>query len=141
MIHRTKTEERDELRARFTSWLTTMLQRARLDYQRKLKREIQTIPIDDVPEEFLIASDDSVLHSARISADFFFEEEKLAHAYAKMPLMRRRILQLLFIEEMKPDEVAKQMNCSPQYVYNQRLKALKQFRKALSEGGDPDEKG
>lgn len=58
------------------------------------------------------------------------------NAYAEMPLMQKEILRLLFVEEMKPGLIAKKLNCSPQYVYNQRFKALQKFRQALSEGGE-----
>lgn len=38
-------EKDDKLRARFTSWLTTLLRRARIDYLRRLGREPNTIAI------------------------------------------------------------------------------------------------
>ena len=67
---------------------------------------------------------------------FDFQEERLSEAFYKLPLMKRKILELLFIECIKPEEIASRLNCSPQYVYNQRFLALKHLRKELDKGGD-----
>ena len=66
---------------------------------------------------------------------FTFEEERLAKAFSQLPLMRQRILTLLFVNELTPAEIAKQMNCSVQHVYNQRSLALKRLRQLLREEG------
>lgn len=42
----------------------------------------------------------------------------------------KRILQMLFIEEMKPAEIARILNCTEQYVYDQKYQAIKKFRAA-----------
>ena len=54
---------------------------------------------------------------------FAFEEERLADAFANLPIKRQRILTMLFVEERKPEEIAKELNCSPQHVYDQRYHA------------------
>ena len=44
---------------------------------------------------------------------------------------------MLFVEEKKPEEIAKELNCSAQHVYDQRYQALKKLRIELSkEGGE-----
>ena len=68
--------------------------------------------------------------------DFNFEEERLATAYAELPLMRQQILKLLYVDELTVGEIAKRLNCSAQYVSDQKQKGLKHLRKKMSEGGD-----
>ena len=62
--------------------------------------------------------------------------ERLAEAFSKLPLMRKRILTMLFVENISPDKISKNLNCSPQYVYNQRYKALKALRNELDKDGE-----
>ena len=68
--------------------------------------------------------------------DFNFEEERLATAYAELPLMRQQILKFLYVDELTVGEIAKRLNCSSQYVSDQKQKGLKHLRKKMSEGGD-----
>ena len=42
---------------------------------------------------------------------------------------------MLFVLEMEPEEIARELGCTVQNVYNQRSLALKRLRKAL-EGGE-----
>lgn len=135
-------QKNDELRARFTGWLDTVIYRAKLRYMEKQKRLKATVPIDDVPESFLGYQETLFSHVERTANDFDFEEERLAIAYSSLPLMRREILRLLFVEDLKADEIARRLNCSIQHVYNQRSLALKRLRQLLEkEGGDENAKG
>ena len=68
---------------------------------------------------------------------FEFEEEKLANAFLSLPLMRKRVLEMLFIEELSDIEIAQNMNCSVKYVYDQKYLALQKLRKSL--GGETDD--
>ena len=124
-------QKNDELRARFTGWLDTVIYRAKLRYMEKQKRVKATVPIDDVPESFLGYQETLFSHVERTANDFDFEEERLAIAYSSLPLMRREILRLLFVEDLKADEIARRLNCSIQHVYNQRSLALKRLRQLL----------
>lgn len=45
-------------------------------------------------------------------------------------------MELLFLEGMSEAETARRLNCSLQYVRNQRCIALKKLRSRLTEGGD-----
>lgn len=135
-------QKNDELRARFTGWLDTVIYRAKLRYMEKQKRVKATVPIDDVPESFLGYQETLFSYVERTANDFDFEEERLAIAYSSLPLMRREILRLLFVEDLKADEIARRLNCSIQHVYNQRSLALKRLRQLLEkEGGDENAKG
>lgn len=125
--------ERDELRGRFTRFMEVMVKRARLNYLEKMRRQLITVPLDEVPETLL--ADDKAFPTD-VSGDFDFEEERLANAFSQLPLMRQRILMMLFAEELTPKEIARRMNCSVNHVYNQRSLAIKRLRQLLEEGGE-----
>ena len=128
--------ERDELRARFTAWLETTVFRAKLKYLRKHEQIIETISIEDLPECALEWREPVFDGRYMEGHDFDFEEERLARAFSDLPLMRKEILRLLFVEEKTPAEIASQMNCSVQHVYNQRSIALKKLKSKLTQEGD-----
>lgn len=74
----------------------------------------------------------TALLSAGVTPDSFdFEEQRLAEAFRELPLMRRRILEMLFVEELAPSEIAAKLHCSVQHVYNQRSLAIKRLRERL----------
>ena len=56
----------------------------------------------------------------------------------ELPLKRRQVMELLFLEDLSEAETAKRLNCSLQYVRNQRCIALKRLRSRLMEGGDDE---
>lgn len=134
MNHQQKSE-RDELRARFTTWLETTIYRARLKYLEREKPRVDTVSIEEVPEGALSVSEQASYYEHSKSA-FDFEEERLAEAFAKLPIKRQKILTMLFVEERKPEEIARLLNCSPQHVYDQRYQALKKLRIAMTKDGD-----
>lgn len=74
-----------------------------------------------------------------MSAAFEFEEERLAEAFAHLPDTKKRVLTRLFVLEEPPEEVARELGCTVQNVYNQRSLALKRLRDALEGGKHDDE--
>ena len=128
----------DKLRARFTVWLEKLLYHARIDYFRRRSRSVETISFDDVPDYLLTDSSgfEKNLEMLSVKTEFDFEEEWLAKAYSELPLMKRKILSMLFVEEKTPSEIAAQLHCSVQHVYNQRSLAIKKLREILLKGGD-----
>ena len=91
-------------------------------------KQLQTVPL----EEADVAIVDTALLSAGVTPDSFdFEEQRLAEAFRELPLMRRRILEMLFVEELTPSEIAANLHCSVQHVYNQRSLAIKRLRERL----------
>lgn len=130
---------RDELRARFTKWLETLVYRARVDYIRKISEKIEEIPIDDVAEEYLSYSnfeDDCIRRLSEL--DFQFEADDIIEAYMKLSSIRKKILVMLFIEEKHPGEIAKQIGCSVDYIYSQKKQALKLLRNMLERGEESE---
>ena len=128
-----KSNEKDELRARFTHFLERLVGKAQIDYLRKIEHRFPVLSIDDIPEESF-AKAEPMSYGKRTAFDF--EEERLARAFSSLPLMRQQILTLLFVEEWKPAQIAKHLNCSVEYVYNQRFLAIKKLRQLLQEEGD-----
>ncbi len=137
MYHRQENRKADELKARFTSWLDILLYRARLKFIRKEAKNIPTISLDELEEETLLVSANSIFNDVfrGKSNAFEFEEERLAKAFAELPMKRQRILEMLFVEDKKPSQIAKELNCSEAYVYNQKHRALRKLREALEKEG------
>ena len=54
MDHRQEYPERDELRAKFTRWLETIIKRAKIDYLRKYENRPEIISYEDIPASELI---------------------------------------------------------------------------------------
>lgn len=134
-------EDRDELRARFTGWLDTMLYRAKLKYIDKHRQAYEVVSLDEIPAELI---EDPVDYYAKVeqsNKDFDFEEGKLSRVFSELPLMRREVLRLLFAEEKTPEEISHQLHCSVNYVHLQKSRALKKLRSQLMEGGDSHDKG
>ncbi|MDO5123079.1 MAG: sigma-70 family RNA polymerase sigma factor [Eubacteriales bacterium] len=129
--------DRDKLRAEFTAWLDTLIRRAKLDYLRKMEIPVDIVSLEELGEEFLPITEDVWMRQLLLQEDDFnFEEERLANAYAQLPLLRKQILKLLFVDNLKVKEVAKKLNCPSTYVSDQKRRALAALRKKLSEGGD-----
>lgn len=133
MSNRNNYDNADEVRARFTVWMELTLKNARNQYYRKQEPKFTTISIEELPIE-LQADPVNPYTKIEHSADAFeFEEEKLAKAFYKLPLMRREVLRLLFVRELSPEEIAHTLNCSVDYVYKQKYRALKKLRIILEE--------
>lgn len=129
--------ERDELRAEFTAWLDMLIRRAKLDYLRKTYIPVEMVSIEELHEKNQpISEDDWMKHMLMREDDFCFEEERLANAYSQLPLLRKQILKLLFVDNLKIKDIAKMLNCSANYVSDQKRKAINSLRKILTEGGD-----
>ena len=121
--------DRDELRARFTAWLDTLIRRAKLDYLRKYHIPLEIISLEELHEENMPISEDVWMRKMLFEEDdFCFEEERLAKAYAELPLLRKQILKLMYVDELEVKEIARLLNCSAQYVSNQKQKGLKHLR-------------
>ena len=124
----------DPLRAQFTKWLDTTIYRVKLKYLCKTGGKFETVSL-----ETLTGSEQPVYEEswnyAVSEAEFEFEEKRLADAFKKLPIKRRQILTLLFVEEMKSEEIARLLNCSVRYVYDQRYQVLKKLQRELEKGG------
>jgi len=127
--------EKDELRARFTAWLEILVYRARTKYLRKMQYQTKLVSMEEIPEDMLEWQEPGYAKVIECENDFDFEEEKLARAFSELPMMKKEILRLLFVEEKSPAEIARQLECSVQHVYNQRSLAVKRMREVLRKEG------
>lgn len=119
---------KDELRGRFTRWIVITAQNAQKNYLRTEGKRPKTISIDEIE---LPITDTLLPKVETVSGSFDFAEQQLADAFRELPLMRRRILELLFVDELSPAEIAQKLHCSVQHVYNQRSLAIKRLRERL----------
>lgn len=125
----------DVLFCRFTAWLKVVVKRAKIDYIRRLKRHSNEVSIED--EELT----DKLYYEPHNRTEdeiggFSFENQSLAMAMKKISVKRRRVLELLFIHNFTPDEVASEMRCSVQHIYNMRSLAINDLRRILEKEGN-----
>ena len=123
----------DYLRARFTMWLNTTLKHARTRYLETHTEEADVISLDAGLSESIPDPIDYFCEIEREKNEFDFAEERLAKAFSELTLMRREVLRLLFVEEKKTKEVAKQLCISPNSVYQFKHQALDKLRFLLTE--------
>ncbi len=122
----------DNVKARFTIWLLTLIRRTRIDYLRILKRQAILVNIDDIPEgEFVVSLDENKYRHSK--TNFEFNDIKLEKAFSKLPTQKKKVLLALFLSEKSCEEIAKDFNCSLQNVYNLKTKALKKLRELIAE--------
>ncbi len=128
-------QEPDRLRGEFTVWLSTTLSRAKADYFSQPEHQQKELSLDAIPVDLLVDPHDCFSTVERSGSDFEFEEARLAHAFAELPLMRREVLRLLFVEMKEPTEISTILHCSTNYVHLQKSRALKRLRELLSDSG------
>ena len=128
--------EPDVLRARFTCWLEVLVYRARRKYLRKEEHRIKTISLDDLPEEQWPIAPAPVLRET----EFDFEEERLARAFSELSVERQKLLTLVFLYDLKPEEAAEVLHYSIKKFYNNKYEALKKLRTMLSDREDSHER-
>ena len=124
----------DPLRAQFTKWLDTTIYRVKLKYLHKTEEKFKTISLETLTGSEQPVCKESWNYAAS-ETEFEFEEKRLADAFKKLPIKRRQILTMLFVEEMKSEEIARLLNCSVRYVYDQRYQVLKKLQRELEKGG------
>lgn len=125
--------DKDELRARFTAWLKTLLRRAKIDYIRLKQRYPKTVTLELTEKETAMPIPEIVIPNG-----FDFENDKLRAAFMRLSLSKRNILEMFFVEGLEASEVARELGCTIQHVYNLRSKALKELRAELSKGEDDE---
>ena len=126
----------DDLRNQFTAYMQKVVYHAKVDYIRRRKAQFPNNEVISAEE-----SEPSYEQDFRTisEADFDFEEQRLADSFASLPLMRRQILKLLFVQGLTAMEVAEELGCSLDYVYSSKRRALRKLRDQLQEGGEFDD--
>lgn len=123
-------QESDELRYRFTAWMMTLVRRAKINYLNKRLKNHNNISLDMVPEKLLSVNYEYI--RATDSTDKIeFSDEGIAASFLALSSTRQKILTMLFVREMTSEEIAAEIGCSVQNVYNQTSIALKQLRESI----------
>lgn len=126
-------QNNDDLRNRFTAWMKVVVKRAKIDYIRRLNRHSNEISIEDeqLTDKLIYEPTDSTEITEN---GFEFINEKLSAVFRKLSPKRRQVLKLLFVHNMPPEDVATELQCSLQHVYNLRSLAIKELKKELCNG-------
>ena len=111
-----------------------------LDYHEQLEREskwhrckVNTLQVEPLNESSPLYGNLSAFASG-ISQDAVEDTSKNL-GFAALPLLRQKVLEMLFVQELTPLEISKRMHCSVKYVYDQKYLALQKLRRLL--GGEP----
>jgi len=126
--------KRDTYQWEFTAVVKLAMKNARVDYIRsneKFSNEISIAEVDDVRKEFIVED-----RYFTVAEELQFEEELLAEAFSKLPLLRRQVLSYTFVHGLTAREIAEKLNCSEDSVYSLRHKAVKKLRDILTKEGD-----
>lgn len=128
-----------ELIAQFTAFMVKIVTSAKIDYIRRQRHWKWEISVDKPPGTNENKISLERWQSAVSDSEFYFAEERISEALTDLPALRRRILELSFIEDYSAQEIAEMLNCSVRFVYNQKHVALKKLRDVLLNGGEADE--
>ncbi len=127
-----KQDKADNVQARFTVWLKTLVQRTRINYVHMLKRKYNCIGIDEITDNSVITIVDDE-HYRYERDNFEFTDEKLEKAFLKLHSKKRRVLILFFCLGKTEAEISKELGCPIRYVYDLKYHALKRLRELLNE--------
>jgi len=117
----------------YTAYIVRVAGYARQEYLRTLIQRPQELPLEELPEETLALVEDRYFPN-----EFELAEERLSQAVNELPLLRRRVLTMLFVEQLTAPEIAEKLGCSVGYVYNEKHRTLQKIRDMM-EGGDHDQ--
>lgn len=67
---------------------------------------------------------------------FDFEEERLAQVFSQLSPKRQEVLALLYVQGLKPHDIASKWESTPDYVYKLRYRAILELRRALQKGDE-----
>lgn len=120
----------DELRIRFTAWITVLVKRAKIDYIRRQSRQPQSVPWELIPEDEVCLEQE--FNTAIESAESFeFDDENVAKAFSALSLLRQKILTLMYVKGKSAEQTAAILGCSVKHVFNEKSLALKKIREFL----------
>ena len=131
-MHMLISEDKADLRMRFTAWLKIAISRAKINYIKHQKRFSTEIPIEEKNdfEEPTYNIEDKLNLGKK---NFEFENDKLAFAFSNLNSRRKQILIMIFIQNLTPKEIAEFLKCKIQNVYNHYSLALKELKLRLDQ--------
>ena len=72
--------ENDELRGRFTVWITKTARNAQINYLHKESRQLKTIPLETTEVQLIASEQDALEQTVSVANSFEFMESRLADA-------------------------------------------------------------
>jgi len=112
----------------YTTYIGRVAGYARQEYQRTLYHRSQETPLEELSEETLALVEDRYF-----PGEFDLAEETLSQAINDLLPLRRRVLSMLFVEQLTALEIAERLGCSVNYVYKEKHRALKKIRKTMED--------
>ena len=119
-----KREENNNLKAEFTAWLNILAYRTKLNFIRNESKHTCNISFDESDVKCYDGSEDN--------PQFEFQCVWLREAFNYLPTSQQKILEMLYLKGKRVAEIASEMKCSQQNIYNQKSKALK-FLRSIAE--------
>ena len=120
----------DEIRAMYTTYIGRVAGYARQEYLRNLLHHPQEIPLEELPEDTL-----ALVQDKHFPEEFELAEDRLSQAVNELPLLRRQVLSMLFVEQLTALEIAERLGCSAGFVYKEKHRALKKIRAVMEDSG------
>ena len=128
-------KKKDQLRAEFTSWLEKVVYHAKLNYIRSERKYYDTLSLEDILEgQFVMEFAEETLSHNYGASGFDFEIDWLEAAFSELSEGKRVILEKLFVEGKKPSDIATELHCTVQHIYNQQSLAFKIIRNYKKKG-------
>ena len=125
----------DDLRNMFTAFMQKVIHNAKIDYIRrktaKIKMEAKTADLHSLRECCYEQNFDFPPQNG-----FGFEEGPLADIFALLSPKQQQILTLLFVKGFSALEIAEELDCTLDFIYDQKRKSLQKLRRQLVGGKD-----
>jgi len=125
-----------DLRNQFTAYMQKVVYHAKVDYIRRKKAQQPKAEVSCAEVSDLAYEQD---FRTVPETEFDFEERRLANSFETLPLIRRKILTLLFVQGLSAMEVAEEIGCSLDFVYTSKRRALQKLREQMQESGEYDD--
>lgn len=125
----------NDIKIKFTAWIKVVVNRARLDYLRKIHNQGREVFFDDLDERDIRY----IIGTMQIEGDLDCESLKseiLLKSDVKLTDTQRYIIERLFVEGKTVQELSACTGWCKQYIYNQKSLALKNFRESLYAKGN-----
>jgi RNA polymerase sigma factor (sigma-70 family) len=120
----------DDTRAMYTTYIGRVAGHARQEYLRTLYQRSREIPLEELAEETL-----ALVEERYFPREFDLAEGRLSRAVNDLPLLRRQVLSMLFVEQLTAIEIAERLDCPVNYVYKEKHRALQKIRVTMEGDG------
>jgi len=107
----------------YTVYIERVADFAHKEYLRTLRYRGQEIPLEEQSEDTLALVEDRYF-----TGEFDLAEGRVSRTMNDLPLLRRQVLKLAFIERFPAQEIAARLGCSVSYVYKQKCLALHKLK-------------